>query len=122
MTVDVSDRTAVRPTSAGFGLELPAGSTSWPVLLDRVDQLSARELEVFLRLGSGASNRAIAGRLGVTERTVKAHVAQVMAKLLVESRLQAGLVSLMFQLTFDDALPGVSTNCGHPAQGCRNRY
>jgi len=79
----------------------PAGSTTWPVLLDRVSLLSAREMEVFVLLGVGASNRTIAGSLGVAERTVKAHVAQVMAKLVVESRLQAGLVSQVFQMTYD---------------------
>jgi DNA-binding NarL/FixJ family response regulator len=79
----------------------PAGSTTWPVLLDRVSLLSAREMEVFILLGVGASNRTLAGSLGVAERTVKAHVAQVMAKLVVESRLQAGLVSQVFQMTYD---------------------
>jgi DNA-binding NarL/FixJ family response regulator len=73
------------------------------VVLRRVELLSAREMQTFLLLGAGASNRTIAGRLTVTERTVKAHVAQVMGKLVVESRLQAGLVSLVYQLTYSGA-------------------
>ena len=84
---------------ADSALELLAGSRTWPTLLARVTLLSAREMEVFLLLGVGASNRTIARELNVAERTVKAHVAQVMAKLVVESRLQAGLVSQMFQMT-----------------------
>jgi DNA-binding CsgD family transcriptional regulator len=87
----------------GFDLEPLAASTAWPSLLDRVALLSARELEVFLLLGLGASNRTIAMRLSVAERTVKAHVAQVMAKLVVESRLQAGLVSQVFRMTYEGA-------------------
>lgn len=95
----------VLPTlaSAVSGLDLLPASTAWPTLLDRVTLLSARETEVFLLLGVGASNRTIAMRLTVAERTVKAHVAQVMAKLVVESRLQAGLVSQAFQMTYKGA-------------------
>ena len=89
---------------AGFGIELLAESTAWPPLLDRVTLLSAREMDVFLLLGVGASNRTIARRLSVAERTVKAHVAQVMAKLVVESRLQAGLISQVFWMTYEGAL------------------
>jgi DNA-binding NarL/FixJ family response regulator len=90
------------------GNEPLVGPATWPPVLGRVTQLSAREMEVFLLLGKGASNRTIAGRLGVTERTVKAHVAQVMAKLVVESRLQAGLVSQVYQMAHVAAPPLVS--------------
>jgi DNA-binding NarL/FixJ family response regulator len=83
--------------------EPSAGPGPWSVVLRRVELLSARERETFVLLGAGASNRTIAGRLNVTERTVKAHVTQVMAKLVVESRLQAGLVSLVYQLTYSGA-------------------
>ncbi|MCE6998378.1 helix-turn-helix transcriptional regulator [Saccharothrix sp. S26] len=102
-----------RPRSAGrevftalpFEPGLPGDRTTWRTLLDRVDLLSVREREVLLLLGAGASNRTIASRLNVAERTVKAHVAQVMAKLVVESRLQAGLVSLVFQWTCAGSTP-----------------
>ncbi|MFE5124756.1 response regulator transcription factor [Streptomyces sp. NPDC056669] len=43
--------------------------------------LSAREAQAFVLLGAGWSNRRIALRLQVTERTVKAHVASILAKL-----------------------------------------
>lgn len=75
-------------------VELP----NWSDELTRVSLLSGREKEAFLLLGAGHSNCAIAARMGVTERTVKAHVAQVMAKLGVESRLQAGLVAHAYWL------------------------
>lgn len=87
--------------SLPFDLGLPGDDATWRTLLGRVDLLSVREREVLLLLGVGASNRTIASRLNVAERTVKAHVAQVLAKLVVESRLQAGLVSLVFQWTGD---------------------
>ncbi|MEU3533309.1 LuxR C-terminal-related transcriptional regulator [Streptomyces murinus] len=47
---------------------------------------------------SAISNRSIAARLRVTERTVKAHVAQVLSQLQVESRLQAGLVTHAYRV------------------------
>ncbi|MEU6862208.1 helix-turn-helix transcriptional regulator [Streptomyces sp. NPDC046876] len=65
---------------------------AWDAVLARVPRLSERELDVFRLLAKGASNRTIALRLAITERTAKAHVAQILAKLDVESRLQAGIV------------------------------
>ncbi|UQI43361.1 helix-turn-helix transcriptional regulator [Streptomyces sp. HU2014] len=67
----------------------------WPQIR-RVDLLSIREKDVFWLLGAGCSNRSISVRLQVTERTVKAHVARILTKLEVESRLQAGLVSYIY--------------------------
>ncbi|WP_306321437.1 MULTISPECIES: helix-turn-helix transcriptional regulator [unclassified Streptomyces] len=65
----------------------------WRTVFTRIATLSERELEVFKTLGEGASNRRIARQLAITERTVKAHVAQVLTKLRLESRLQAGIVA-----------------------------
>ncbi|QLJ04527.1 helix-turn-helix transcriptional regulator [Streptomyces sp. NEAU-sy36] len=70
----------------------------WSEALAGVVHLSVRERQVFLMLGAGHSNRSIAARLRVTERTVKAHVAQVLSKLRVESRLQAGLVAHAYRV------------------------
>lgn len=50
--------------------------------------LSARELEVARAAASGSSNREIAAALGITERTVKAHMGAVFDKLGVKDRLQ----------------------------------
>ncbi|MGI5339247.1 response regulator transcription factor [Streptomyces sp. CA-181903] len=84
----------------------------WLEGLSQVHLLSERELQVFCLLSHGYSNREIAALLGVTERTVKAHMAQILAKLRVESRLQAGLVSFAHGLTAfigdSPRTPGVS--------------
>jgi predicted ATPase/class 3 adenylate cyclase/DNA-binding CsgD family transcriptional regulator len=52
------------------------------------DVLSGREREVTAMLARGYSNRRIAQELTISQRTVEAHVAHIMAKLGLESRLQ----------------------------------
>lgn len=51
--------------------------------------LSDREREVFLLVGRGRTNSEIAQELYLSESTVKAHVGRVLAKLAVETRVQA---------------------------------
>jgi DNA-binding NarL/FixJ family response regulator len=56
---------------------------------DPVSKLTEREREVLSLVAEGMSNKAIASRLFVTERTVEAHIAQIFTKLqLPESRDQ----------------------------------
>jgi DNA-binding NarL/FixJ family response regulator len=64
-------------------------------------QLTRRELEVLAAMADGASNKAIARRLGISFHTAKFHVAAILAKLDADSRTeavakaaQAGLVML----------------------------
>ena len=51
----------------------------------RVRQLSAREFAVFEQVLAGKRNKQIAGELGIAERTVKTHRAQLMEKMQVQS-------------------------------------
>jgi two-component system nitrate/nitrite response regulator NarL len=51
--------------------------------------LTTRELEVLAAMADGASNKAIARRLGISFHTAKFHVAAVLAKLNADSRTEA---------------------------------
>lgn len=52
-------------------------------------KLTSRELEVLHSLATGASNKAIAKALFVSEATVKSHLVHIFAKLNVDSRARA---------------------------------
>lgn len=56
-----------------------------------LEVLTGREREVFECLGEGLSNYTIGRRLGISEATVKTHVSRVLAKLGLQSRVQAAL-------------------------------
>jgi DNA-binding NarL/FixJ family response regulator len=57
-------------------------------------ELSAREREVLELIVAGRDNAAIAAELFISPNTVKRHVASILAKLGVDSRLQASVVAL----------------------------
>jgi DNA-binding NarL/FixJ family response regulator len=61
-------------------------------------QLSVREIEVLTQLVRGSKNSEIAATLGISERTVKAHLGNIYMKLGVESRSGAAAVAVQRRL------------------------
>jgi DNA-binding NarL/FixJ family response regulator len=53
--------------------------------------LTPRERDVLRELGTGATNRVIAKRLGLTEGTVRNYVTRILSQLALTSRTQAAL-------------------------------
>ena len=58
------------------------------------DPLTPREREVLALIGRGMPNKLIARELAVAEKTVKAHVSSILAKLGVSDRTQAALYAV----------------------------
>ena len=90
---------------AGIGADavlLPPGSPA-PARDEAtlVEPLTAREIEVLELVSEGLSNKAIAERLGISDQTVKFHLASITGKLGASNRtdavrraVRAGLVTL----------------------------
>ena len=57
----------------------------------KAGDLTARELDVLVLLAEGLPNKVIARRLGIAEKTVKAHVTQIFQTIGVTDRTQAAL-------------------------------
>ena len=69
---------------------LQPGDTVKAIPLPQSDQyLTPRESEVLRLLATGITNSAIASELFITERTVKAHVTRILAKLDATTRTEA---------------------------------
>jgi DNA-binding NarL/FixJ family response regulator len=59
-----------------------------------IEPLTERELEVLSLVGHGRSNKEIATDLGITERTARTHVSNILGKLDLQSRTQAALYAV----------------------------
>jgi len=91
---------AVRRVAAGQSMLDPALTAS---VLDRLrhgapdepnGHLTDKEEQILELVGEGLTNRQIAARLGLAEKTVKNYVSTMLGKLGVESRTQAAIVAL----------------------------
>jgi DNA-binding NarL/FixJ family response regulator len=67
----------------------PAAATATDDESELVESLTARELDVLELLAQGLANKAIAERLGISDQTVKFHVASITSKLGAANRTDA---------------------------------
>ena len=86
---------AVQAAAAGMAVidpgdleSLIAATTPQPAA-EPAAPLTLREVEVLRMLAEGAANKNIAWKLGISEHTVKFHVAQILAKLNAGTRAEA---------------------------------
>jgi LuxR family maltose regulon positive regulatory protein len=68
------------------------------VVMPGGDALTAREIEVLRLVADGASNATVAESLSISVHTVKRHVANLLQKLRVSSRAEAGAVARKLHL------------------------
>lgn len=61
----------------------------------KLKTLTDREREVLLLVGTGVGNRELARKLGIAERTVKAHIARIVEKLGQQTRLQVAVLAVL---------------------------
>ena len=62
--------------------------------------LTPREIEVLRLMADGASNKIIAHRLGISDHTVKFHVASILSKLNAGTRTEAVTLGLRMGLVY----------------------
>jgi DNA-binding NarL/FixJ family response regulator len=90
---DVAD--AIRAAVAGEVHLDPAAAKALTASLRQprsaADSLTQREKDVLMLIAAGGTNRNIATKLGVTERTARTHVSNILAKLGLASRTQAAM-------------------------------
>lgn len=87
--VDGAGRTGQAAAGRAFPGASDAAQDGAPPL--PAEPLTLREEAVLACLGEGLSNQQIARRLAIAETTVKTHVSRVLAKLGVQSRVQAAI-------------------------------
>lgn len=91
----------LRNVAVGEAVVLPAlaarlltsGKSPSSAARDLIAQLTARELEILKHLSQGKNNREIGDAVGLTERTVKHYMHNILQKLHVRSRLAAALIA-----------------------------
>jgi DNA-binding NarL/FixJ family response regulator len=84
---------AIEKVVAGEGFVDPA---LMPAFLsgDREEMLTAREREILQLLADGMSNADVAGRLFISQETVKSHVRHILTKLEADTRTHAVAIAL----------------------------
>jgi NarL family two-component system response regulator LiaR len=63
-----------------------------------VDQLTAREMDVLRLVAKGMSNKEIADKLIISEKTVKTHLSNILSKLHLADRTQVAIYALRQRL------------------------
>ena len=85
---------AIEKVAAGEGYVDPALMPAFLTGKDREDMLTAREREILQLLADGMSNADVAGKLFISQETVKSHVRHILSKLEADTRTHAVAIAL----------------------------
>ena len=92
---DADPSSLVNGIRAAANGDAPIDPRAARALLDRrvrnTPSLTTREHEVLALIAEGLANKAIASRLGISEKTVKSHLTRIFSELQVTDRTQAAL-------------------------------
>ncbi len=85
---------AIEKVASGEGYVDPALMPAFLAGKDREDMLTAREREILQLLADGMSNADAAGKLFISQETVKSHVRHILTKLEADTRTHAVAIAL----------------------------
>jgi len=85
---------AIEKVAEGEGYVDPALMPTFLNSRDKEDMLTAREREILQLLADGMSNVEVAGKLFISQETVKSHVRHILAKLEADTRTHAVAIAL----------------------------
>ena len=85
---------AIRRAREGMAYVDPSLTGSLAIQAGAEQGLTIREMEVLTMIAQGLSNREIADRLFISEKTCKNHISSIFAKLHVADRTQAALYAI----------------------------
>jgi len=91
-----------RRLMAAVAGDAPARPAPSPALPKELQELTEREREVLDLIARGLTNREIAGKMVVSEKTVKTHVSNLLDKLGLEDRTRAAIWALKHGLGSKD--------------------
>ena len=85
---------AIEKVAQGDGYVDPALMPAFLAGKDQTDMLTGREREILQLLADGMSNADVAGRLFISQETVKSHVRHILTKLEADTRTHAVAIAL----------------------------
>ena len=82
------------------------------LLAERLASLSSQQYKVLDLVAQGLLNKQIADRMGISLRTVKAHMTRIMDRLGVRNRTQA--IRVLHEFGINESRPGTGDEAGAP--------
>lgn len=113
LTAVAGGETYVTPSLSARLLSSLSNASQAPSAADPVRTLSAREREVLRLVAAGLSNKRIALRLDLQEKTVKHHMSRILSKLDAANRTEAAMI-------YRNS-PGAAPDFSRPAAGADSR-